>query len=433
MSFVLRIVGGPNKGAEIALPEGVAVTLGKSDACDVVLADATLPDESLTLAAAPDGVTLDGAALEPFAVVERGATAFAVGPADKAWGELKWPERATGNEESASAEAAADKRGTGNEDAASSNVSHLASEAKPAPSAPPREKKKRPGCLGCLLWTVLLLVVLGALGWFFRHEAQPYVEKARPYVERAKPYAERMKACAGRMISKFSSRSEKVCEAADPGLPDDSISPLQEIVQRYNLSQTDRAGRTVLTGDFATRAERLVATAEAYAACPGIELDFCDDESLTTAATDTLALVGEQELRVVAATNRVLVLSGRVADFRRTLDALAADLPKLRDVDLSGVATRGGATVADAASEALAADRTGDPAASRVSRLASPAAPAQPSLPVCGILTTPYPCLVLKSGARVLEGAPLGTWTVARIEADSVTLTNAERSVTWKP
>lgn len=429
MSFVLRIVGGPNKGAEIALPEGVAVTLGKSDACDVVLADATLPDESLTLAAAPDGVTLDGAALEPFAVVERGATAFAVGPADKAWGELKWPERATGNEESASAEAAADKRGTGNEDAASSNVSHLASEAKPAPSAPPCEKKKRLGCLGCLLWTVLLLVVLGALGWFFRHEAQPYVEKARPYVERAKPYAERMKACAGRMISKFSSRSEEVCEAADPGLPDDSISPLQEIVQRYNLSQTDRAGRTVLTGDFATRAERLVATAEAYAACPGIELDFCDDESLTTAATDTLALVGEQELRVVAATNRVLVLSGKVADLRRTLDALAADLPKLRDVDLAATAvSRSGAGVLAGVQEKQEVNSSsGSPAPLQKK------GDVRPSLPVCGILTTPYPCLVLKSGARVLEGAPLGTWTVARIEADSVTLTNAERSVTWRP
>jgi len=429
VSFVLRIVGGPNKGAEIALPEGVAVTLGKSDACDVVLADATLPDESLTLAAAPDGVTLDGAALEPFAVVERGATAFAVGPADKAWGELKWPERATGNEESASAEAAADKRGTGNEDAASSNVSHLASEAKPAPSAPPREKKKRPGCLGCLLWTVLLLVVLGALGWFFRHEAQPYVEKARPYVERAKPYAERMKAYAGRMISKFSSRSEEACEPGDPSLPDDSIPPLQEIVQRYNLSQTDRAGRTVLVGDFATRAERLVATAEAYAACPGIELDFCDDESLTTAATDTLALVGEQELRVVAATNRVLVLSGKVADLRRTLDALAADLPKLRDVDLSETAvSRSGAGILAGVQEKQEENSSsGSPAPLQKK------GDVRPSLPVCGILTTPYPCLVLKSGARVLEGAPLGTWTVARIEADSVTLTNAERSVTWRP
>lgn len=430
MSFVLRIVGGPNKGAEIALPEGVAVTLGKSDACDVVLADATLPDESLTLAAAPDGVTLDGAALEPFAVVERGATAFAVGPADKAWGELKWPERVveapapSQNEEEAQSREEESARRDAEAKGAEDESARRDAEAQSA-----GEEKKRQGCLGCLLWTVLLLVVLGALGWFFRHEAQPYVEKARPYVERAKPYAERMKACAGRMISKFSSRSEEVCEAADPGLPDDSISPLQEIVQRYNLSQTDRAGRTVLTGDFATRAERLVATAEAYAACPGIELDFCDDESLTTAATDTLALVGEQELRVVAATNRVLVLSGKVADLRRTLDALAADLPKLRDVDLSETAvSRSGAGILAGVQEKQEVNpSSGSPAPLQKK------GDVRPSLPVCGILTTPYPCLVLKSGARVLEGAPLGTWTVARIEADSVTLTNAERSVTWRP
>ena len=430
MSFVLRIVGGPNKGAEIALPEGVAVTLGKSDACDVVLADATLPDESLTLAAAPDGVTLDGAALEPFAVVERGATAFAVGPADKAWGELKWPERVVEspeprqNEEEApgkedeSARAAAEPKGSEDESA-----------RRDAEAQSAGEEKKRQGCLGCLLWTVLLLVVLGALGWFFRHEAQPYVEKARPYVERAKPYAERVKTYAGRMISKFSSHSEEACEPGDPSESTDSMSPLQEIVLRDSLSQTDRAGRTVLVGDFATRAERLVATAEAYAASPGIELDFCDDESLTTAATDTLALVGEQELRVVAATNRVLVLSGKVADLRRTLDALVADLPKLRDVDLSETAvSRGGAGIIAGVQEKQEVNSSsGSPTPLQKK------GDVRPSLPVCGILTTPYPCLVLKNGARVLEGAPLGTWTVARIEADSVTLTNAERSVTWRP
>ena len=430
MSFVLRIVGGPNKGAEIALPEGVAVTLGKSDACDVVLADATLPDESLTLAAAPDGVTLDGAALEPFAVVERGATAFAVGPADKAWAELKWPERVVDppapsqNEEAAPGKEDESARAAAEPKAAEDESARRDAEAPRAETG-----KKRQGCLGCLLWTVLLLVVLGALGWFFRHEAQPYVEKARPYVERAKPYAERVKTYAGRMISKFSSHSEEACEPGDPSESTDSISPLQEIVLRYNLSQTDRAGRTVLVGDFATRAERLVATAEAYAASPGIELDFCDDESLTTAATDTLALVGEQELRVVAATNRVLVLSGKVVDLRRTLDALAADLPKLRDVDLSETAvSRGGAGILAGVQERQEVNSSsGSPAPLQKK------GDVRPSLPVCGILTTPYPCLVLKNGARVLEGAPLGTWTVARIEADSVTLTNAERSVTWRP
>ena len=92
MSFLLKIVAGPNKGAEIALPEGVAVMFGKGDECDIVLADPTLPDAAMALKASPDGVTLDGVPLEPLAVAERGATAFAVGPADAPWGELKWPE-----------------------------------------------------------------------------------------------------------------------------------------------------------------------------------------------------------------------------------------------------------------------------------------------------------------------------------------------------
>ena len=37
MKFLLKIVQGPNAGAEIALVEGVRVTLGSADACDIVL------------------------------------------------------------------------------------------------------------------------------------------------------------------------------------------------------------------------------------------------------------------------------------------------------------------------------------------------------------------------------------------------------------
>ena len=66
MNFLLKIVEGPNKGAEVALVEGVDITLGKSDACDIVLADATLGDEPLKLAVASDSVTLDGEPLQPF-------------------------------------------------------------------------------------------------------------------------------------------------------------------------------------------------------------------------------------------------------------------------------------------------------------------------------------------------------------------------------
>ena len=55
MNFILKIVEGPNKGAEIALVEGVAVTLGKDDACDVVLADPTLGEAPLKVEASAEG------------------------------------------------------------------------------------------------------------------------------------------------------------------------------------------------------------------------------------------------------------------------------------------------------------------------------------------------------------------------------------------
>ena len=60
MSFLLKIVEGPNKGAEIALVDGVMVTLGKGDDRDIVLADRTMPDAPLKVAASADGVTLSG-------------------------------------------------------------------------------------------------------------------------------------------------------------------------------------------------------------------------------------------------------------------------------------------------------------------------------------------------------------------------------------
>ena len=59
--------------------------------------------------------------------------------------------------------------------------------------------------------------------------------------------------------------------------------------------------------------------------------------------------------------------------------------------------------------------------------------PAAPAFPVCGILTTPYPCLIARDGKRYLEGAVLDSGVIVKIEADSVTLTNSTGRFTWKP
>ena len=416
MGYLLKIVEGPNKGAEIALVEGVAVTLGKGDECDVILADPTMPSDPSTITASADGVTFDGSPLAPFQVVTRGATSFAVGPSDAPWGELKWPEP-----EAKEGEKADEGRADGGE------PSHAAGSASPGSPASPEspdspadaatdEKKKGRGCLGCLVVSVVLLLVLALIAFFLK----------------GSPKGRKVWAWTKNTVSGAWER--RVVSEGDAGAAKELT--IDDVVANHGLTVTNIDSRTVLVGDFATRTARRVATAEAYAAKPGVELDFCDDESLKTAAEDTLAMLSEKDLRVVAATNRVIVLSGRALRIRRAIEALAADLPKLRNVDVADVTLVNG-TIGAAAGvdgQETADDTLEAVPASNVRRLTPThkAAP-KPSLPVCGILTTPYPCLVLRSGARVLEGASVGDSVVVKIEADAVTVTNATGKFVWKP
>ena len=406
MSFLLKIVEGPNKGAEIALVEGVAVTLGKTDACDIVLADATLGDEPIEIEASADGVTFGGEHLEPLHVAVRGSTAFAVGPSDSPWGELVWPRR----------ESAPEREGTAEPEPR--NEEHGAEGASPAPSPAQgeREPGKRRGCIGCLIALAILLLVIAVLCWCFRGWLEPKVKALAGRDGDAAETATRHDAAGGGDSSK--------------------LDPLSPLVTRYGLATTNRNGRAILVGDFATRAERLAATAEAYAAQPGVELDFADCESLKTAVADTLALVGETAMGVSAVTGRVAGLPGKTAKLKQALEAISAEVPKLANVDVSGVSvTPLAAAMASGTATAAAAS---PPVPSRSAAVARreelrKQETIAPSLPVCGILTTPYPCLVLRDGRRVMEGAPVGEWTVLKIEADSVTITNAVGRFTWKP
>ena len=403
MSFLLKIVEGPNKGAEIALVEGVAVTFGKTDDCDIVLADATFPDSPVRLEATSTGVTADGEALENFRVRTFGSTSFAVGPADAPWGDLTWPVREKEREP------ADDERATRDE-------SPRPDRPEPAPEGE-KPAKRRGSCLGCLVVLVLLALVLAVLGWFFRDQARPYAEKAW------------RKACGGTEASGKSGTSDVSGVSANETLP--------ALVSRYGLAETNRNGNVVLVGNFATRAERLAATAKIYAAKPGIELDLADGESLKTAVADTLALVGEQALAVVAVTNRTAVLVGRTANLRRTLEAISADVPKIENVDVAGIKVARVNTETPRESSpppemptVVAVEFDNDEPIDDVPE--RPVAP-RVDLPVCGILTTPYPCLVLRDGTRIMEGAAIGDNVVLKIAADSVTLTNATGRFVWRP
>ena len=400
MNFLLKIVEGPNKGAEIALVEGVSVTLGKTDACDIILADPTLPDAPLEVSATADAVLVGGVPLEPFNVRTAGSTAFAVGPADAPWGPLVWPKPEEAAEspksEVESPEAEAPK---GNDEEQKGDDGKTSNEQTTQRTNEQTNKRERRGCFGRLLAAVVILLILLALFWLLRSTR-----------------------------SNGDGVVSAVVEADTPASPSFA---LEKIAKNYGLSFEEEDGHPRLTGNFATRAERLRATAEAYATRPGIDLDLSDDESFRTAAEDSLFTLTEGTIKVSVATNRYLHLVGdsnSPHSLQRTLELLNADLPKLRGFDVSGVkfasptAPMPPPTVSNTAVQR-----------SNASTVKRPAKPAMPALPVCGILTTPYPCLVMRDGRRILEGGMVGSAVVLSIAADEVTVTNSAGRFTWKP
>lgn len=408
MSFILKIVEGPNRGAEIALVEGVAVTLGKGDECDIVLADSTLPEEPLSIEANGDTVSVNGEQLEQFAVKTLGATSFAVGPADAPWGELKWPAKGEISRKDAEPQG---KETQAEEAHGEEDLRDSATPREEKADAPEPEKKKH-GCLGCLVVLVLLVLLLGVLAWLFRATVRPYAEKVLAYAR------ESLHVGGG---------------TGGAGMGAALPMTLSEVASSYGLELEENDGQAKLSGNLKTRAERLRATAEAYEARPGVDLDLSDDESFRASADDALFTITEGAIKAVAATNRVLSIAGTSPSpfaLKRILESLSADLPKLRDIDATGVAY--GMVPGNEKSEEGDGDDGETPIGVFHARRRTSTAK-EPSLPVCGILTSPYPCLVMRDGSRVLEGAALGGNVIVKIEADAVTVTNATGRFTWKP
>ena len=56
-----------------------------------------------------------------------------------------------------------------------------------------------------------------------------------------------------------------------------------------------------------------------------------------------------------------------------------------------------------------------------------------PKMPVVGVMTVPYPCIVLKDGSRVTEGAEFGGFIIDKIGADTIRVKGPEGTFEWRP
>lgn len=417
--MLLKIVQGPNAGAEILLAEGMTLTLGKGDACDILLADQSLADVACELEVDAERVRLllPGGAeerLDSFHVKFLGElTAIAVGPEKGAWGELVWPSRGTTTQV----------------------VSVEEPVATVAEETEPKAKRTRKPCRGVIVWILILLVFfallfLSAICYWSKGEslAVQYgipVEKIKPVVQTS------VDVCVEKTTDVYHWVKTKIPESAEVEVPAVVPVDLNAMATEMGLSYREADGTPIISGNFTTRTQRLTATAKFYAAKPGVVLDLSDDESLRAATSELLDLVSEGKLQVFLAQNRTLEIMGfspSASELRTVLEAIRADVPHVQKIDCSrvrlGEAT-GVVEVASAEQGATAVKATRNYRESKKQSL--------PKMPVVGVVTVPYPCLVLKDGSRVTEGAEFGGFIIEKISADTIQIRGPEGIFEWRP
>ena len=426
--MLLKIVQGPNAGAEIVLAEGMTLSLGKGDACDILLADQSLADVACELEVNSDRVRvlLPGGAeerLEPFHVKFLGEmTAIAVGPEKGVWDELVWPSRGS---------AAAPVEET--------------PEVTPEPTeeAPETPKKRRRGCgCGCLcvlLFILLLASLIGGICYWPKGEALATqygvpVDQVKPVVE------ETLTVCETKGREYYAWAKEQVMAYRDQHAEKEPVvePPVNvgELATALGLTYTEVDGTPHVLGNFATRAKRLAATAELYAAKPGVVLDLSDDESLRAATTELLDLVTEGKLKVHLATNRVLGLEGfspSASELRSVLEAIRADVPHVEQIDCSRVMLGEATGVVEVEAAAQGGEAQPVTAVKTARNYRENQKRTAPKMPVVGVMTMPYPCLVLKDGSRVTEGAEFGGFIIEQIGADTIRVRGPEGTFEWRP
>ena len=413
MNLILKIVQGPNAGAEVALIEGVNVKLGKSDECDIVLNDQTLPDVVCEIEVGTERVMmlLPGGAqerMEPYRVKVFETTAIAIGPADEAWGPLVWPDPEEEKEEEPQ-------------------------EPEEVAPPPPRFRKLQIA----LLVVLILVVVLELLLWLFWPTVNGYMERARKWWQ-----------------VKYEDWTTDALEKAAKPI---HVRTLTEIAEVYKVSATvpsqHSERKATLEGNVKTRAERLRLTAEAYSVQPNLTVKLTDDETMRQAVEELLEMIVPGKLKIVEAADRKLVLSGRVKDIsllKRVLAALKQDVPYLTNVDCSKVEINpddeqnsddtdvdvrpvvkntGGSSSTGAASGAKDAGN----ALAKEGKEGGKPQKLEAKLPVVGVMTTPYPCMVLRNGERIVEGGEFVGYIVEKIGADVILLRKGKTTFEWRP
>lgn len=426
MQFLLKIVDGPMKGAEAALVRGLRIKVGSSDDCDIVIVDGSIPPIAFELDVAEESVSLilggEVREMQPFVIESVGTTKFAIGPAVGEWEELHEAERGAADKaDKSEAEATAENAEATPEPAPNDDekVAEAATESgdDAKKDVANGENSRRRSCLPAALGLLLLLIAGGVALWIFRDNEQ--VVRAKNGIM---AYRE-----------KWFGKSETEADAAAEHKP-----TLAEIAAKNNLElrtiQTDGTDRPLLCGNFKCRTERMAIRDLARATDPAVEFELTDDETLRKSADELLFVITEGQLKAVKAENRVVTLNGYAknsATLERIIRALNADVKNIERLITDTIQIGGQAPIASENGNSICVEEEAPPP--KAPRSHGTKTDDAKDYPIAGILVSPYPCVVMRNGMRVAEGADIGGAVIEKIEAGRLVLRNGGTEFEWRP
>ncbi|MBO4287823.1 MAG: hypothetical protein J5985_06630, partial [Kiritimatiellae bacterium] len=278
----------------------------------------------------------------------------------------------------------------------------------PAPSEEPPRRRRAAGCLLVLL--VLLLLLLFFVGGYFL--SLRYGSFWTSYFPK------------GEDDARVGTTAE-----ADGGTENET---LESWAAKHGLAVQEKDGVKTVSGNFAKRGDKLEAMQEAYAFDPSLVVDVSDDETLRAGLEELLFVTTEGRMKLLAATNRVVAIGGKAAtkeELLQTVASICSDVNHVRIVDDTAVVCEDGRASTKPTEYRAVQANASTPFDTPVAKQGMPT----PKNPVAGIITKPYPCLVLRDGSRAAEGAVVGGFQIEKIEPDKVILRKGEERSEWKP